>query len=107
VSRQQLLLPAALEELIELTAKRILELQQEQQTSTPDDTKSPWLNIASAADYLDWPRQRLYKLTAAGAIPHYKHDGRLLFHRQELDTWIRDFAQSVKRLALPPDQSYS
>jgi excisionase family DNA binding protein len=54
---------------------------------------SPWLSAASAADYLDWPKQRLYKLTADGAIPHYKQDGRLLFHRQELDRWLADFRQ--------------
>jgi excisionase family DNA binding protein len=52
---------------------------------------SPWMNVATAAAYLDWPRQRLYKLTAQGAIPHYKHDGRLLFHRHELDQWLADF----------------
>jgi excisionase family DNA binding protein len=54
---------------------------------------SPWMNVATAAGYLDWPRQRLYKLTAQGAIPHYKQEGRLLFHRQELDRWLAGFRQ--------------
>jgi excisionase family DNA binding protein len=54
---------------------------------------SPWMNIATAASYLDWSRQRLYKLTAQGAIPHYKQEGRLLFHRQELDQWLARFRQ--------------
>lgn len=58
-----------------------------------EESRSPWLSIASAASYLDWPKQRIYKLTAAGAIPHYKQDGRLLFHRGELDTWLREHAQ--------------
>jgi hypothetical protein len=48
------------------------------------------MNIAT--DYLDWPRQRLYKLTAQDAIPHVKHDGRLLFHRDQLDRWLSQFA---------------
>jgi excisionase family DNA binding protein len=71
------------------------------------EERSPWLSLASAAHYLDWPKQRLYKLTAAGAIPHYKHDGRLLFHRHELDHWLRDYHQPLKPLAWPPEQSYS
>lgn len=50
--------------------------------------RSPWMSVEAAAAYLDWPRQRLYKLTAQNAIPHYKHDGRLLFHRHELDHWL-------------------
>jgi excisionase family DNA binding protein len=54
---------------------------------------SPWMNIATAAGYLDWSRQRLYKLTAQAAIPHYKQEGRLLFHRQELDQWLARFRQ--------------
>jgi excisionase family DNA binding protein len=54
---------------------------------------SPWMNIATAAGYLDWSRQRLYKLTAQGAIPHYKQEGRLLFHRQELDQWLAGYRQ--------------
>ena len=64
------------------------------------------MGIEKTAAYLDWPKQRLYKLTAQSAIPHYKHDGRLLFHREELDRWLADFAQPVRRLAWPPNESY-
>ena len=64
-------------------------------TSQPDG-ESPWLSIERAAAYLDWPRQRLYKLTAAHAIPFYKHEGRLLFHRAELDAWLHDHQQSAR-----------
>jgi excisionase family DNA binding protein len=53
---------------------------------------SPWLCVRSEAVYLDWPAQRLYKLTARGEIPHYKQDGRLLFHRGELDRWLSQYA---------------
>ena len=55
--------------------------------------RSPWLSVASAAAYLDWPRQRLYKLTASGEIPHYKQDGRLLFRRDELEGWLSRYAE--------------
>jgi excisionase family DNA binding protein len=62
--------------------------------------------IDTAAAYLDWPRQRLYKLTASGAIPHYKHEGRLLFHRHELDHWLRAYAEPARGLAIPGEASY-
>jgi excisionase family DNA binding protein len=87
------LLELLLEQLADRIAARI-------QTSlgapaqTPDG--SPWLDIHAAAAYLRWPRQRLYKLTAQGAIPHYKHEGRLVFHRAELDAWLREHAQPYR-----------
>jgi excisionase family DNA binding protein len=97
-------LAAALEQLAELIARRLAELQQEQRPEAEET--SPWMGIDKAAAYLDWPKQRLYKLTAQSAIPHYKQDGRLLFHRQELDRWLAEYAQPVRRLAWPPNESY-
>ena len=61
-----------------------------------ESERSPWLAIESAARYLDWPKQRLYKLCASGAIPHYKQEGRLLFRRDELDAWLLGFAQGER-----------
>ena len=58
--------------------------------------RSPWLSLEAAAAYLDWPRQRLYKLTARGEIPHYKHEGRLAFRRDELDRWLAGYAQGER-----------
>jgi excisionase family DNA binding protein len=57
---------------------------------------APWLGIQAAARHLGWPKQRLYKLTAQGAIPHYKHEGRLVFHRGELDAWLHEHAQPYR-----------
>jgi excisionase family DNA binding protein len=54
---------------------------------------SPWMGIEKAAIYLDWPKQRLYKLTASGEIPHYKQEGRLLFRSDELDRWLAHYAE--------------
>lgn len=89
---------AGLEPLLETLARRIVELHQAHTTAAVQPAEqSPWMNVATAARYLDWPRQRLYKLTASGAIPHYKHDGRLLFHRGELDTWLSSFAHGQRR----------
>ena len=88
-----------LDQLVEQLAQRIAaQLHQLQQGAKAEagqsSDASPWLNIQRAAAYLDWPAQRLYKLTAAGAIPHYKHESRLLFHKHELDNWLQQHRQS-------------
>ena len=61
-----------------------------------EESKRPfqrsWFSTATAAEYLDWPKARLYKLSARGEIPHYKHEGRLLFRRDELEAWLSRFA---------------
>jgi len=49
---------------------------------------SPYLSVPEAAEYLRWPRKRVHNLTAAGAIPHFKHGNRILFRRDELDRWL-------------------
>ena len=85
-----------LDALAERLARRLLELEREQSAETQDGGGSPWMAIEAAAAYLDFPRQRLYRLTASGEIPHYKQEGRLLFHRGELDAWLRRFAQGER-----------
>lgn len=52
------------------------------------DAASPWMTTDEAAVYLRWPKERIYKLTAAKAIPHRRHGNRVLFHRAELDAWL-------------------
>ncbi len=89
-------LSSFLDELVELVARRVVELQREGRESAEAEGRSPWLGIEKAAAYLDWPRQRLYKLTASGAIPHYKHEGRLLFRRDELDRWLSNYAEGER-----------
>lgn len=85
-----------LDQLSERIAKGTAELLQGQAPS--EAQASPWLSIERAAAYLDWPKQRLYKLSAQGAIPHYKQDGRLLFHKHELDHWLQQYAQAERSL---------
>src|SRR5436190_19691118 len=84
-----------LEQLAETIAAklsaRLLEHQAVEHTSV-----SRWMGVAKAAEYLDWPKQRLYKLTASGQIPHYKQDGRLLFRSDELDPWLEQFAEGER-----------
>ncbi len=88
-------LGAALEQLVELIARRVVALQAEPEGPTSEE-RSPWMAIETAAAWLDWPKQRLYKLTAQGAIPHYKQEGRLLFHRGELERWLAGFAEGER-----------
>lgn len=59
---------------------------------------SPWMNIRTAAEYLDLPIERLYKLRQARKIPHYKQDGRLLFNRDELDEWLKSMYAGPEEL---------
>ena len=51
---------------------------------------SPWLTPPAAAAYLGCSRDRLYKLTAAKAIPFRRKQGgqAILFRRDELDAWV-------------------
>jgi excisionase family DNA binding protein len=95
---EQLLLgfEPALEQLVERLARRVVELQQAERFDAASGEASPWMGIAKAADWLDWPKQRLYKLSASGEIPHYKQEGRLLFHRGELEAWLRRFAEGAR-----------
>lgn len=88
----QTTLAQLVDQLAERIAQRLIEHERAHQTETAGEERSPWLGIERAAAYLDWPKGRLYKLTAAGAIPHYKHESRLLFHRAELDQWLRQHA---------------
>ena len=55
--------------------------------------RSPWMTVDEAAEYLHWPKTRLYKLTAANAIPYRRHEGRLLFRRDELNSWLDEYRE--------------
>jgi excisionase family DNA binding protein len=78
------------DELLEAAAERVVELLLERLPATPA-AASPWLDFDAALAYLGFSRDRLYKLTAARAIPfRKKRDGQgLLFHRGELDRWLK------------------
>jgi hypothetical protein len=96
VSEQLLLaLEPALEQLVERLARRVVELQAKH-LDTAGGEVSPWMGIEKAAAWLDWPKQRLYKLCASGEIPHFKQEGRLLFHRGELEAWLRRYAEGPR-----------
>ena len=76
----------SLEPLVEAIAMRTAELVLAELATCRQDG-SPWLaGAGSAAEYLGWPRERVYK--ALPRIPHYRERGRLMFRRDELDRFI-------------------
>jgi excisionase family DNA binding protein len=81
-----------LERLAERVAERVCErLVAHQEVASTSG--SAWMGVEKAAAYLDWPKPRMYKLSASGDIPHYKQEGRLLFRSDELDRWLAHFAE--------------
>ena len=76
------------EELIDAAAERVAARVLEQLERPA--AASPWMDLPAAASYLGFSRDRLYKLTAAGAIPCRRQPGgqRLIFNRHELDQWL-------------------
>lgn len=86
--------PAGLEAIAELAAARAAEL-------VTEAARSPWMDVHQAAEYLCWPLHKLYKRTRAKSIPCRKVDGRLMFHRDELDGWLDEFRDGpgTRRLA--------
>lgn len=55
---------------------------------------SPYLTVEEAADYLRGGRQRIYDLTHAGRLEPRRDGRRLLFHRDDLDAYLRDGADA-------------
>ena len=57
-----------------------------------DAAPTPWLSGADAiADYLGWPRERVYKRLAE--IPHVRHGNRIMARREELDRWLEGYRE--------------
>jgi excisionase family DNA binding protein len=50
---------------------------------------SPWMNAKDAADYLACSVSRIRTLTLTGDLPHHRDGGRPLYHRDELDAYVR------------------
>lgn len=74
--------PDVLEAIAERAAEIVLERL--------DAPASPWLTLADAAAYLGWSRQRLYKRRD---VPRYKHGGRVMYRRDELDAFLEGHAE--------------
>jgi len=49
-----------------------------------------WLELKTAAEYLDCSPRRLYEFVGRDLIPHERDGRRILFLRSELDAWVRN-----------------
>ena len=81
-------------ELIDAIADRVATIVTAEINSTT--TATPYMTVVEAAEYLRWSKERIYKLTAARAIPHHKHEGRLLFRRDALDDWLDEYREGPR-----------
>jgi excisionase family DNA binding protein len=68
-------------ETASLIAQAVAEALADQQEQSP----GAWLNVASAAEYLDCPRSRIYDLKDKGRLLFAQDGKRLLFRREWLD----------------------
>lgn len=75
--------PDLLDALTDAVADRVLA-----RLKVEADERSPWLSLGEACEHVRLPRGRLYKLTAANAIPCRRVGSRILFRRDELDAWL-------------------
>jgi excisionase family DNA binding protein len=82
-----------LRELVNWIADTLDDRLAERLDTRAEQQRSPWMTVNEAADYLRWPKTRLYKLTRANAIPCRRHQGRILFHRDELDGWLDGYRE--------------
>jgi excisionase family DNA binding protein len=88
VNREMQLVVGLPEPLLDALAERVALLVLERMEQTES---TPWMDVEAAAAYLGFSRDRMYKLTAASAIPYRRQPGgqRLIFHRDELDRWLK------------------
>ena len=70
-----------LERLAELIAARV--------NVKTVDRGSPWMTTRQAADYLGCSTSRIRTLTLTGELPHHRDGRRALYHRDELDAFVR------------------
>lgn len=75
------------DELLDAIAERVAARVGAREQATTVDT--PWLTQDQAAGYLGCSASRVKTLTVADAIPHHRDGRRPLYHRDELDAYVR------------------
>lgn len=68
----------------------IAELVEQRLLARMPEAAPEWLSIETAATYLDVSPERVRKLVARRALPHYQEGPgcRVFLHRSELDEWM-------------------
>jgi excisionase family DNA binding protein len=75
------------DELLDAIAERVASRIAARDHRATIDT--PWLTQEHAAAYLGCSTSRVKTLTVADAIPHHRDGRRPLYHRDELDAYVR------------------
>lgn len=77
-------------EQVSALAALVAELLHTQGQPSATDTWPEWMNVDTAASYLDCTPERVRKLVARREIPYHQEAPRcrIFFRRQELDTWM-------------------
>jgi hypothetical protein len=75
--------------LVEAIAARAAELVAER---FGREIKSPWMTRPQAAKYLGWPLSRLEKRRD---VPHVKDEGRVFYHREQVDAFLLEQGESL------------
>lgn len=83
----RLLIPA---EQISMLAAQLADLLHGRQHTSAGEAWPEWMNVDTAAGYLDCTPERIRKLVARREIPYHQEAPgcRIFFHRHELDTWM-------------------
>jgi excisionase family DNA binding protein len=76
------------DQLLDAIAQRVADLLADQLTVASAPT--PWLDVQGAAAYIgDAPTSRVYDLTQQAKLKPHRDGRRLLFHRDDLDAYLR------------------
>jgi excisionase family DNA binding protein len=83
-------LTAALGPLVDVLVERIASRVGEHVAlGAAPSCSSPWLSVEEAAEHLRCKPKRLYDLVSQQRVPVHRDGSRLLFHRDELDGYLR------------------
>ena len=81
--------PALVEEIARQVAASIGATQRPTQ-------RRRWLTVPEIAVHVSWSPDRVYRLTAAGAMPCRRIGSRVLFDRDEVDTWLDEHREGPR-----------
>lgn len=71
------------------TMQTIAKMVEQRLSDRLAENHSPWMTAPEAAAYLRCGVSRIRKLCMTNAIPVHRDGGRVLFHRDELDEFVR------------------
>lgn len=82
---------ALLDELDDRALDQLAELLAPHLAQRASAASSPWMDVDEAAAHIRaGSRQRIYDLVHAGALKPGRDGRRLVFHRDELDAYLRE-----------------